>query len=376
VGPFDYVSRTRLVFGEGSLGRLGTLARDLGFRRSLLVADPGLVATGQVARARGLLEEAGIAAATFHDFDHDPDSDMVARGTAAARAADADSLVALGGGSSLDCAKGIGFLRAGGGDMEEYRGYGKARGPMLPMIGVPTTAGTGSEAQSYALISHPRTHAKMACGDPGAAFRVALLDPLLTVSQPAGVTATAGYDAISHAVEASATTAGHVVSRMYAREGWRLLEAHFERVLRDPADVEARAAMQLGAFLAGAAIEQSMLGATHACANPLSARYGTPHGVAIGVFLPRVVGWNAGAAGDVYADLMRTAGRPGGARELAERLEELARAAGLPRRLRDLGVREEDVPALTDDAAGQWTGRYNPRPFDAAAARQLYAEAF
>src|SRR6185503_16925958 len=142
-----------------------------------------------------------------------------------------------------------------------------------------------------------------------AAFRVALLDPLLTVSQPAMVTATAGYDAISHAVEAAATTAGHLLSRMHAREAWRLLEAHFERVLAVPDDVEARGAMQLGAFLAGTAIEMSMLGATHACANPLSARYGTTHGVAIGLFLPRVVRWNGEAAGSVYADLLRAGGR-------------------------------------------------------------------
>ena len=376
MGAFDTVPRTRLVFGPGRLEQLGSLAAGLGFRRSLLVADGGMVSAGYAARARALLEAAGVAVAEFHDFGHDPDSVMVARGAAAATAAGVDSLVALGGGSSLDCAKGIAFVAAGGGDMEEYRGYGKARGALWPMIGIPTTAGTGSEAQSYALISHPLTHAKMACGDPGAAFRIALLDPLLTVSQPAGVTASAGYDAVSHAVESAATTAGHTVSRMYAREAWRLLDGHFEQVLREPGDVEARGAMQLGAFLAGTAIEQSMLGATHACANPLSARYGTTHGVAIGLFLPRVVRWNAAAAGPVYEDLMRAAGRSGGAAALADRLEALALAAGLPRTLRAVGAREEDLPALTEDAAGQWTGRYNPRPFDVAAARQLYEEAF
>lgn len=376
MGSFDYIPRTRLVAGPGAVSRLGALAAELRFRRALLVADPGLAGTPHVAAARSSLETAGIAVEAFHDFGPDPDSRMVARGAAAAESAGIDSLVALGGGSSLDCAKGIAFVRAGGGDMEEYRGWGKARGVLAPMIGVPTTAGTGSEAQSYALISHPETHAKMACGDPQAAFRVAILDPLLTVSQPAAVTATAGYDAISHAVEAAATLAGHDLSRMYAREAWRLLDAHFERVLRDPGDVDARAAMQLGAFLAGTAIELSMLGATHACANPVSARYGTTHGIAIGLFLPRVVRFNGAVAGPVYADLLRAAGRTGGAAELADRLEALAQAAGLPRTLRAVGARPEDVPALADDAASQWTGRHNPRPLDAAAARRLYEEAF
>jgi alcohol dehydrogenase len=198
---FDFTPRTRLVFGPGTLARLGELARNLGFRRPLLVADRGLVATGYVDRARGLLEEAGLAVAAFHAFDPNPDSAMVAAGAAAALDAEADSLVALGGGSSLDCAKGIAFVAPNGGSMADYRGYGKATRPLLPMIGVPTTAGTGSDAQSYALISDAATHRKMACGDPGAAFRIALLDPELTVGLPADVTAVAGYDALSHAVE-------------------------------------------------------------------------------------------------------------------------------------------------------------------------------
>ena len=130
---------------------------------------------------------------------------MVEAGRAIAQAAGVDSLVAIGGGSSLDCAKGINFLLAGGGTMRDYRGYGKARGTLLPSIGIPTTAGTGSEAQSYAIISDADTHAKMACGDPGIAFRIAILDPALTVSQPRGVTAVAGYDALSHAVESYVT---------------------------------------------------------------------------------------------------------------------------------------------------------------------------
>jgi alcohol dehydrogenase len=338
-----------------------------------------LLAAGHVARARQALEAAGVESLPFHDFDHDPDSDMVARGAALAAGAGVDSLVGLGGGSSLDCAKGVNFVLTNGGTMADYWGYGKAAKPLLPMIGVPTTAGTGSEAQCYALVSDPLSHAKMACGDPTAAFRVAILDPELTLSLPRAVTAAAGYDALSHAVESYATTRRNAVSELFAREAWRLLESHFERVLGRPDDLEARGAMLLGAHWAGVAIEASMLGATHACANPLTARYGTLHGVAIALLLPQVVRWNGGAADGHYAELLAAAGRATGAdpaAALANRLEELARAAGLPRGLRNAGVRQADLPALADEAAQQWTGRFNPRPFDAGAALELYRRAF
>jgi alcohol dehydrogenase len=279
-----------------------------------------------------------------------------------------DGIVALGGGSSLDCAKGINFVLTNGGSMRDYRGHGKASKPMLPSIGVPTTAGTGSEAQSYALISDAQTHAKMACGDEKAAFRVAILDPLLTISQPAQVTAAVGYDAISHAVESFVTTRRTGVSDLFAREAWRLLEENYERVVNAPREVDARGAMLLGAHYAGIAIEASMLGATHACANPLTAKYGTTHGLAIAVMLPHVVRWNADVVADRYAELL-----PG--KGLAARLDELARAAALPQTLTELGVPRADLPALAADAATQWTGTFNPRPFDAAAALALYERA-
>ena len=364
---FDFQLRTRIVFGEGTLNRLGSLARELGFRRTLLVADPGLVHAGHVARALASLGDDAIDVATFHDFDANPDTSMVEAGRQAAAAAGVDSIVALGGGSSLDCAKGINFVVTNGGSMRDYRGYGRAARSLLPSIGVPTTAGTGSEAQSYAIISDADSHAKMACGDPKASFTIAILDPALTVTQPAGVTAVAGYDALSHAVEAYVTTTRTGVSALFAREAWRLLESNYCRVLECPDDVDARGAMLLGSHEAGIAIEQSMLGATHACANPLTARFGTPHGIAIAVMLPHVVRWNAGAVADRYADL-----HP----DLAGRLDDLARAGRLPARLRDLAVPGEDLPLLAADAGAQWTGAFNPRPFDATAAMELYQQAW
>jgi alcohol dehydrogenase len=380
---FDFQSRTRVLFRPRALDSLGTLARELKFTRTLLVADRGLVHAGYVDRARSLLIKAGVEVFAFHDFDVNPDESMIERGRRFAAPFEVDSIIGLGGGSSLDCAKGINFLLTCGGRMRDFQGYGKASSPLLPMIAVPTTSGTGSEAQTFALISDPTTHEKIACGDPTAAFRVAVLDPLLTVSQPASVTAQSGFDAIAHAVETFVTTRRNALSDLFSREAWRLLEANYERVLLEPGDLKARGAMQLGAYLAGLAIENSMLGATHACANPLTARYGTTHGLAIAMLLPIVVRWNAEVAGARYAELLRSTlhlngftatTEPGEA--LAQRLEQLAAAGQLKISLSEMGVEKSDLPALAEDAAQQWTGRFNPRPFDKEGALEVYRCAY
>lgn len=375
---FDARLRTRLVFGNGARARLGELAGELGFKRCLIAADPGIVAAGYADDAGDRLRSAGIESVVFSGFGENPDGAMIAAGAEVARAEGVDSLLGLGGGSSLDTAKGIAFLLAGGGHMRDYWGYDKVRGAMPPMIGMPTTAGTGSEAQSYALISDEATHVKMACGAPGAAFRVAILDPELTLSAPASVTGTAGYDALAHAVEAFVTTRRSAFSDLFAREAFRLLASSFDRVLASPRDLEARGSMLLGSHYAGVAIEASMLGATHACANPLTARHGTAHGVAIALLLPHVVRWNAESVGGRYAELLPLAGitdasDPAGA--LAARLEAFARRAGLPRRLSDIDVGASELPSLAAEAAEQWTGRFNPRPFDSAGALALYQAA-
>ena len=375
---FDFQPRTRVIFGAGVIDRLGELARELKFQRTLLVADHGLVASGHVDEAVGPLQSAGVEVFRFHDFEVNPDTRMIEAGTALVSPLKIDSIIGLGGGSSLDCAKGINFLLTNGGRMSDYRGYGEATRPMLPMIAIPTTAGTGSEAQTYALISDAESHVKMACGDPKAAFRVALLDPALTVSQPRSITATSGFDAIAHAVETFVTTKRNPLSEIFSREAWRLLEPNYERVLNEPGDLEARGAMQLGAFYAGVAIENSMLGATHACANPLTARYGTAHGAAIAMLLPSVVRWNEKVAADQYGMLLSWSsvnGKPNNlsaTEALARRLEELSEAGGLRSNLRAAGVTQNELTELASEAAEQWTGTFNPRPFNKEGAIEVY----
>ena len=374
---FEFRLPTRVSFGAGSIARLGEAARELGFSRPLLVSDPGLEEAGHVDRAMALLRAAGLDVSVFDDFDVNPDTAMVDRGVRFAQERGPDSIIGLGGGSSLDCAKGINLLLTNGGAMVDYKGYGSARQPLLPMIAVPTTAGTGSEAQSYAVISDADTHMKMACGDPKLFFAAAILDPELTLSQPAAVTTAAGFDAIAHAVETAVTTRRTAVSELFSREAFRLLDGNYERVLTHPEDLAARSTMQLGAFYAGVAIEQSMLGAAHACANPLTARHGLTHGVALSILLPHVVRWNAQANGDMYGDLCRaSAGSNGAGNDLAARLVEMGRTGGFPPNLRTAGVTEADLVQLAEAAGQQWTGTFNPRPFGEREALEVYRCAY
>jgi alcohol dehydrogenase len=368
------------MFGPGTLARLGELAQELGASRTLLVTDPGLEAAGHPQRAQQSLKEAGLEVFVFDEVEENPTSRHVNIGVEFARPLGIDLIVSVGGGSAMDCAKGINFLLTNGGVMADYKGFGRAKKPMLPSIGIPTTSGTGSEAQSFALIADEKTHLKMACGDRKAAFIVAILDPEVTVTQPAKVTALTGIDALSHALESHVTTRRNPVSQMFSREAWKLLEINLEKVLHNPGDLEARGAMQMGAFLAGTAIENSMLGVCHSCANPLTAHYGVTHGLAIGILLPHVIRFNARIVPNLYADLAEEVGLHNGhisgtVETLAERLISLMKLAGLPTTLTEVGVSRGILPLLSEEASQQWTARFNPRAVTETDILELYEAA-
>ncbi len=368
---FDYQPRTRIVFGENQVDRIGDLAAELGGTRALLVTDAGILAAGHADRVRQRLADRVATIAVFSEVRENPTTLDVERCLRVAQDLRADVIVGLGGGSSMDTAKGCNFLLTNGGRMQDYWGVGKASKPMLPFIAVPTTAGTGSECQSAALIAEEETHQKMACLDPKAAARVALLDPLLTLSQPPRVTALTGIDAIAHAVETAVTTRRNPLSLMHSREAFRLLSSAFPRVLSDPGDRPARGKMLLGAALAGSAIEHSMLGAAHAAANPLTARYGIAHGQAVGMMLPLVVRFNSRDPGarSGYAQLVldleptqRDTSEDTRVERLIARLCHLLNLAGFPRSLTECGITSSDVNRLGDEAVRQWTATFNPRP--------------
>lgn len=379
----DFAARPRLVAGAGCLARLGELAREIGGTRALLVTDQGIVAAGHAAKVRQALEGAGLAVVVYDRAHENPTTADVDACLAVARDGQVDLIVGLGGGSAMDTAKGCNFLLTNGGKMRDYWHTHAAIKPFLPLIAIPTTAGTGSECQSYALIADEATHQKMACGDHKAMARVAILDPTLTTTQPRRVTACTGLDAIGHAVETFVTIKRNPVSHLFAREAFALLNANFPVVLDRGDDVAARGAMQLGAAYAGLAIENSMLGAAHACANPLTAQFGVIHGQAVATMLPVVVRFNAAdsVAAALYAELAVHAGlcAPGNVdaavSALARRLDDLLKLAGLPQHLSASGVTVAAIDALADNAATQWTGTFNPRAVKAAEFRELYRRA-
>jgi len=377
----DYELRPgpRLVVGAGSLGRLGRLTRDLGAVRALVVSDPGIVDAGHTAAAVESLAAAGVTAAVFSAFGENPTTDHVAAGAECARDFRPELLVGLGGGSSMDCAKGINFLVSCGGRMQDYRGRDSTPAAMLPSIAVPTTAGTGSETQSFALVSDPATGMKMACGAAGAAFRVAILDVNLTLTQPLTLVSLTGVDAVSHAVESHVSRAATPASRIFSREAFRLLATNLPGIFADGGTIAARAEVQLGAALAGLAIENSMLGAAHALANPLTAAHHVAHGQAVGLMLPHVVGFNGGACGEAYAELLGSIGiecpADAAGECLAGWLTDLLAGSRLATTLAAARVATPDIASLAAQAATQWTAGFNPRPVNADDLARLYEAA-
>lgn len=376
----DFHSPTRIVFGKGRIAELGTLTASLGVKRVLVVSDPGIEKVGHSQRGITILEEAGIETSLFDQLQENPTTDNVEAGLLAAKAYKPDAIIAIGGGSSMDCAKGINFLYSCGGQMQDYWGVGKATAPMLPMIAVPTTSGTGSEAQSFALISDAKTHAKMACGDKRAAFKIGLLDPELTLTQPARVTALTGIDAISHAVETYVTKKRNPISHAFSRQAWPLLALGIEHLFEYPEDLTSRGSVQLGACLAGMAIENSMLGAAHALANPLTANYGIAHGEAVGMMLPHVVVHNGQLpqVAEAYTEMLdaldeQTNDAPA---QLADVIRGLVQRANLATKLSDCGVERDQLAQLAADANTQWTGTFNPVEMQENDYLRLYQAAY
>lgn len=345
------------------------MTRTLGGSRVFIATDRGIAKAGILARAISALQSERIAVCVFADVSSNPTTEDVEAAVAVALAnTPVDIIIGLGGGSAMDCAKGVNFLLTNGGKMEDYWGTNKATQPMLPSIGIPTTIGTGSEAQSFALIAQQETHIKMACGDKKAKFGTVILDATLTHTLPRPVAAATGIDAIAHAIESFASTRRNPMSQMFSQHAWQLLDANFEAALESK-NTAAQSNMLFGAYLAGLAIENSMLGAAHACANPLTARYGIPHGVAVALMLPHVIQFNSSVSVEAYRQLY-----PDG--NLADRVVHLRQMSNLPNTLRACAVQHTIIPTLANEAATQWTAQFNPRSLNIQDFTKLYEAAY
>ena len=383
--PFIFNTSASVQFAAGALGRIGALARERLGARVFLVTDGGMVATGIVARALALLGEAGVETTVYSDVVADPPTATILKDVETAQAAGATGVLGLGGGSSLDTAKLVALLAPGREQLADVFGVGKAKGPRLPMILVPTTSGTGSEVTPISIVTTGENE-KMGVVSPVILPDVALLDPELTLGLPPHVTAATGVDAMVHAIEAYASknANNNPLSRLLAQQALTLIGASLETAVHNGADIEARSAMLLGSMLAGQAFANSPVAAVHALAYPLGGHFHIPHGLSNALVLAHVLRFNAKTAPQPYAEIApfafpHLAALEGQARAEAfcDALQDLSRRCGLPQRLRDAGVPEGSLPRLARDAMNQTRLLpNNPRPVTEADALEIYARAW
>lgn len=383
--PFVFNTTRSVQFGAGSLSRLGDLAlAHLGVR-AMLITDPGMMATGIVERALSLLADAGVEVTLFADVQADPPEAVIEAAAEAARAAGVQGIIGLGGGSSLDVAKLVALLAVGAEVLRDVYGVGKARGPRLPLILVPTTAGTGSEVTPISIVTTGAAE-KMGVVSPVLLPDVALLDPDLTLGLPAHVTAATGIDAMVHAIEAyaSASANNNPISRNLALQALRLMGGSILKAVHHGADPAARSDMLLGSMLAGQAFANSPVAAVHALAYPLGGHFHIPHGLSNALVLPHVLRFNAVTAPGPYAemapyafpDLERLQGQDRAA-AFCEALAGLSRDCGLPQTLREMDIPLEWLPRLARDAMNQTRLLVNnPRPLLEADALAIYSAAY
>ena len=382
---FTFNTTKSVICEPGAIKRLGTIVREQMGKSVLLVTDPGLIKAGLLDAATRSLDEASVQYRVFDGVVADPPVSVVEAALAEAQAANIDGVIGFGGGSSMDVAKLIALLIGGGEKLDDVYGVGMAKGQRLPLIQIPTTAGTGSEVTPISIITVGETEKKGVVA-PQLLPDIALLDAELTLGLPAPVTAATGVDAMVHAIESytSASANNNPVSKALAREGLRLLGANIETAVKDGRNVQARSDMLLGAMLAGQAFANSPVAAVHALAYPIGGIFHVPHGLSNALVLPHVMRFNADICGDAYATLATDAfpdlaSVPADQRvkQFIDRLEALSADLGLEQTLREVGIGETDLPTLASDAMKQTRLLVNnPREVSEADALAIYQAAF
>ncbi|GEO87265.1 MULTISPECIES: iron-containing alcohol dehydrogenase [Alphaproteobacteria] len=384
--PFQFNTTPQVVFRPGAAKDIGSLAVLRCGARPLFVTDPGLRRLGLCDAALGSLGEAGLTVTVFDSVEADPSLATVMAAVEAGRAMDATGVIGFGGGSSLDVAKVVALLLGSGEAIDAAWGVGNAKGPRLPLVLVPTTAGTGSEVTPVSIITVGGEE-KRGVSSPILLPDVALLDPELTLGLPAAITAATGVDAMVHAIEAYASrnANNNPLSKMLARQALRLLGANIETAVFDGSNRDARGAMLLGSMLAGQAFANSPVAAVHALAYPIGGIFHIPHGLSNALVLPHVLRFNAPQAASLYAeiaadvfpDLAGEQGAQGCCAAFIERLSALSQKLGLQTRLRDVGIGEADLPRMAKDAMRQTRLLVNnPRDVTEADALTIYRAAW
>jgi len=382
---FTFNTTKSIICEPGSIKRLGALVRAQIGKSVLLVTDAGLIKAGLLGAATDSLTQAGVSYRVFDGVVADPPVAVVEAALAQARVANIDGVIGFGGGSSMDVAKLIALLIGGGEKLEDVYGVGQAKGQRLPLIQIPTTAGTGSEVTPIAIITVGETEKKGVVA-PQLLPDIALLDAELTLGLPAPVTAATGIDAMVHAIESytSASANNNPVSRALAREALRLLGANIETAVKEGSNVQARSGMLLGAMLAGQAFANSPVAAVHALAYPIGGIFHVPHGLSNALVLPHVMRFNASVCADAYATLapdvfpdLASVQKEQRVDELINRLEALSADLGLEQTLREVGIGESDLSVMAVDAMKQSRLLVNnPREVSEADALAIYKAAF
>jgi alcohol dehydrogenase class IV len=385
MNPFVFNTTRSIIQGAGQAARIGEIAMPLLGQRILFVTDAGLVKTGLVQPALDSLKAAGADVLVFDDVAADPPEANILAAAAAAIGHSSTGVLGFGGGSPMDVAKLAALLACSGETLSAIYGVGQAKGPRLPLMLVPTTAGTGSEVTLGAIVTTGEAEKKGVLS-PLLLPDLALLDPDLTLGLPPMTTAATGIDAMVHAIEAyaSANPNNNPVSRTLAREALRLLGANIAEAVFNGQNRDARAAMLMGSLLAGQAFANSPVAAVHALAYPLGGHYHIPHGLSNALVLPHVLRFNLPVASaiygeiaaDVFPDLARVAGAAR-AEAFVKRLEQLAIALKIPTRLRDMGIGENALALLATDAMKQTRLLVNnPRPLAETDALAIYRAAW
>lgn len=384
--PFTFNTTPSIVCEPGSAARLGAIAGRVLGNAVLFVTDPGLRALGLCAPALRSLEADGRSVTVFDAVEADPSLDTLMLAVEAGRAAGATGVVGFGGGSSMDVAKLAALLLGSGEALEEAWGVAQAKGPRLPLVLVPTTAGTGSEVTPVSIITVGEEE-KRGVSSPMILPDIAVLDAELTLGLPPAITAATGVDAMVHAIEAYASTSpnNNPLSKMLARRALQLLGANIETAVSDGRDIEARGAMLLGAMLAGQAFANSPVAAVHALAYPIGGTFHVPHGLSNALVLPHVLRFNAPDAAHLYAEiaadafphLAREEGTQGRCAAFIDELAALSKRLGMQTRLREVGIGEEHLPKMAADAMKQQRLLVNnPRAVSQADALAIYRAAW
>lgn len=377
---FTFSVPQEIIFGSGSLNRLPELLKKQNAARVLLISGPHLNKMGVVGRLRDSIVSAGAACETFTDVEANPSMETVEKAAAAYRAFGADAIVAIGGSSPMDVAKAVGVVVTYGGSIAQYEGVGTVPGPIVPLIAIPTTAGTGSEVTTFSVITDHSRNYKLTVGSQYLIPRCALLDPELLTTTPAGVAAACGMDALVHALEAYLSRAASPFSDAMAEKALALIGRSLRAFVADRANLEAASDMLAGSLFAGIAFSWARLGNVHAMAHPLGGFFNVPHGVANAILLPVVVDYNAIADHDgkyetIYRAVAASPKAEFSQEMLADELRRLAARIGIPATLAEVGVDAAKIPEMAADAMKSGNIYVNPRTSTQKDIEQLYRRA-